>query len=52
VICKSSESFFGPKPDMEDLDQHLMSFVNVLGVVIFLLIASFHYVQAAARNQS
>jgi hypothetical protein len=34
----------------EDLDVHLMTFVNVLGVAVFLFIAGFHYVQAAAKN--
>jgi len=33
-----------------DLDQSLMTFVNVLGMSVFALITLFHYVQAAAKN--
>jgi len=29
---------------------HLMTFVNVLGVAVFVLITAFHYVQAAAKH--
>jgi len=36
---------------MEDnLDESLMNFVNVLGIAIFVLIAFFHYVQAARKE--
>jgi len=33
-----------------DLDHSLMTFVNVLGVVIFVLITAYHYMQAIHKN--
>ena len=35
---------------MVELDDQLMSFVNVLGVAVFISIAVFHYVQSAAKS--
>ena len=34
-----------------DLDEHLMNFVNFLGMGIFVAIALFHYAQSAAKQQ-
>lgn len=34
--------------DSQQLDESLMSFVNILGISIFVLIAVFHYLRSAA----
>ena len=51
VVVETLYERFYFRLQAEDLDVHLMSFVNVLGVSVFLLIAAFHYVQAAAKSQ-
>ena len=40
-----------PSTAAMDLDEHLMNFVNFLGMGIFVAIALFHYAQSAAKQQ-
>ena len=33
-----------------EMDERLMNFVNLLGVVIFVLITAFHFLQSSHKN--
>ena len=33
----------------QNLDEQLMTFVNILGIVVFILITIYHYVASAAQ---
>jgi hypothetical protein len=49
VRAGPSRSFSHKVAPQADLDDQLISFVNILGCVIFVAIAAYHYVRAAER---